>query len=450
MTIKESLSIGKNDHLILRGIDLVELGNEYGTPLFVFDERTLTDTFEGFRRAFESIYSKMMVCYSIKTNNNLAVCKILSEKGAFAEVSSELDLQVALKAGFSGDRIIFDGPFKPEGALRKALKEKVLLINVESFGEMERLDRIAGEMGVKQPVGIRVNTFKKSNLFDNAKLVNLINAAYCNLDSRFGFSIEDAYLAFERAKKFENLRMEGVMTHPYRAATKVLLPMMREIHERFGMEMRYLNVGGGFDPGTTRFIGTTDLVYDFLRRKIGLKSKLEKENAATNVESTAKRLIGQIKEGLQGLSEPIIIVEPGRFITSGAGILLLRVDHVKDAGGYRWAMVDGGTNVIPRFNFIELRKIVIANKASSDPEEQVNVVGPLLYNEDFISLKTKLPKISEGDTLSVFDCGAYTLSRANQFLHARPAAVLLSSNGEVKVIREKETFEDFSHKDILF
>jgi diaminopimelate decarboxylase len=449
LILKESLSIGKNNHLLLRGIDLVELGNEYGTPLFVFDERTLADTFENFRRAFESIYPRMMVCYSIKTNSNLAVCRILGERGAFAEVSSELDLQVALRAGFSGDRIIFDGPFKPEEALRRALREKILLINVESFSEMERLDRIAGEMGIKQPVGIRVNTFKKSSLFDHANLVNLISAAYCNLDSRFGFSLEDAYLAFERAKRFQNLSIEGVMTHPYRAATRVLLPMMREIHERFGIEMRYLDIGGGFDPGTTRFVGTTDFVYDFLRRKIGLKSKLREEKAATNVESTAKRLIGQIKEGLEGLSKPIIIVEPGRFLTSGAGILLLRVDHVKDAGGYRWAMVDGGTNIIPRFNFIELRKIVVANKASNAPEEQVNIVGPLLYNEDFISLKTELPKISEGDTLSVFDCGAYTLSRANQFLHARPPAVLLSSNGEVKVIREKETFEDFSRKDIL-
>jgi diaminopimelate decarboxylase len=447
---KENFSVGKNNHLMLRGIDLVELGDEYGTPLFVFDEKMLVDTFENFRRAFESVYPKMMVCYSIKTNNNLAICKALSERGAFAEVSSELDLQVALKAGFSGEKIIFDGPFKPEEALRRALKERIPLINVESFTEMERLDRIAGEMGVKQPVGIRVNPFKESGLSKYIHLSKLVNASYCNLESRFGFSVEDAYSVFEQAKRFENLSLEGIMTHPYRVALGVLLPMMREIRERFGLEIIYFNIGGGFDPGTTRFVGTSELVSDFLRRKIGLRSKLRDEKAPTNVESTARRIISEIREGLEGLPEPTIIVEPGRFITTGAGILLLRVDHVKNAGGYRWAMVDGGTNIVPRFNFIELRKIIVANKASNKPDEQVNIVGPQLFNEDFVSLKTDLPKVSDGDTLAIFDCGAYTLSRANQFLCTRPAAVSIGPNGGVKVIREKESFEDFSRKDIIF
>lgn len=447
LTFKENFGIGKNGHLNIRGVDMVELCDKYGTPLFVFDEVSLTETFERFRQAFENIYPNIMVCYSVKTNNNLAICQILKEKGAYAEVSSELDLHVALKAGFPGERIIFDGPFKPKKALKKAMEEGILLINVESFSEMERLNSLAEEMGIKQAVGIRINSFKDPGFSKYTNMISLINAAYCNLDSRFGFSVEEAYSTFKRATELKNLSLEGIMTHPYHAATKMLLPMTRQLGEKFGVKIRYLNIGGGFNPGGSRFIGGKDLIFDFLRRKIGLKSKLGESEKVADIEVIAKSIIGEIKQSLGDSLDQTIIIEPGRFITSSAGILLVRVDNVKNAGGYKWVMVDGGTNLVPRFGAIELRKVVVASKVSSQPEEEVNIVGPLLYAEDFITLKTVLPRVSEGDILSIFGCGAYTLSRSNQFLHPRPAAVLLNSEGEVGVIRERETFEDFLSKD---
>ncbi|MHA1267717.1 MAG: diaminopimelate decarboxylase family protein, partial [Candidatus Helarchaeota archaeon] len=391
-------------------------------------------------------HSKIMVCYSIKTNNNLAVCRILRENGAFAEVSSELDLHVALKAGFTGERIIFDGPYKPKEALQRALSEKVLLINVESFEEMERLDRIAGEMGVEQAIGLRINPFRDPGLKKYTNLTSLVNAAYCNLESRFGFSLEEAYRAFERAKELKNLSVEGIMTHPYHAAHMVL-PIVREVRVRYGVEVKYLNVGGGFYPGEPRFLGGGDLILDFFRRKMGMKSKLAEDGRVPSIESIAKSLIGEIRRGLGDPFEYTMIVEPGRFVVSSAGILLVRVDHVKYAGGHKWVLVDGGTNLLPRFGSVELRKIMVTNKASSQPEEEVNIVGPLLYDDDFITIKANLPKTSEADILSIFGCGAYTLSRANQFLYPRPATVLVTPGGAVKVIREKETFEDFLNKD---
>jgi len=444
--IKNHLNV-EDGHLTLHGIDLVDLCEKHGTPLFVFDEVSLVENFERLRRAFEDVYSKIMVCYSIKTNNNLAICKILREKGAFAEVASEMDLHVALKAGFSGERIIFDGPFKPKEALQRALNEKVSLICVESFVEMERLNRLAGEMGVKQAIGLRINPFKDPGFSKYTNLINLINTAYCNLGSRFGFSIEEAYRAFKHAKELKNLSVEGIMTHPYHAATKVLLPIIQGVRERYGIDIKYINVGGGFYTGEPRFVGSSDLILDFFKRKMGLKSKFAEEDRVPSIESVAKSIIGEIRQGLGDSSEYTIIVEPGRFITSSAGILLVWVDHVKYAGGHKWVLVDGGTNLLPHFGSVELRKIMVANKASSRPEEEVNIVGPLCYKGDFIALKANLPKISEGDILSIFSCGAYTLSRANQFSYLRPATVLVNQKGNVKVIREKETFEDFLYKD---
>jgi diaminopimelate decarboxylase len=441
------IEVGKEGHLMLHGVDSVDICSKYGTPLFVFDQVILEETFERFRNILENNYSKVMVCYSIKTNSNLAICQILSRKGAFAEVTSDLDLHVALKAGFSGQRIIFDGIFKPKETLKKAIEAGVLLINVESFTEMERLDNLAEEMGVKQAIGIRINPFKDSGLskyFDRTKLTE---AAYCNLESRFGFSVDEAYLIFEQALKYKNLRIEAIMAHPYRVATKVLLPMVLELRKKFGIKIKYLNVGGGFSSGDVQFIGNGDLVKDFLRRKMGLKSKLTELGKLAEIESVVKCLMDEIKQKLGNSSDCTVIVEPGRLITSSSGIVFSRIDHIKNAGGYRWAIIDAGTNLLPRFTAMEMRKVVVANNASSNIEEEVNVVGPLLYNEDFIILKTGLPKINEGDILSIFDCGSYTLSRSNQFLHARPAVVLINSKGEIKVIRKKETCDDFLFQD---
>lgn len=447
VNIKEHLGVNSVNHFTLHGVDLVSLCEKYGTPLFVFDEAVLVESFERFKMAFEKVYPRVLVCYSIKTNNNLALCRVLCERGAYAEVSSELDFHVALKAGFTGDKIIYDGPFKPEKALRKALEQRISLINVESFTEMERLNAVAGEMGVKQSVGIRINPFKEPHSLKYISLTKLINSAYCNLDSRFGFSLEESFLAFKRALDLKNLVVEGIMTHPYRVAIKVLLPMIQRLRRDLGIEIRYVNVGGGFNPGNNLFVGSKELIFDLLRRKVGLKSKLWNSNEVSDIESIAKSIVAQIKRGLEGLAEPTLIVEPGRFIASSAGILLVRVDHVKSAGGYKWVFVDGGRNLIPSFGAVELRRVVVANKATNQLEEEFNLVGPLLYNGDFIDLKVMLPKVSEGDVLSIFGCGAYSLSRSNQFLYPRPAAVMLNSKGEVRLIREKETFDDVLYKD---
>ena len=447
LSLKEHLEVNDVGHLTLHGVDLVELAGRYGTPLFVFDEATLVSNFERFRRAFESFYPKVLVCYSIKTNNNLAICRILREKGAYAEVSSALDLHIALKAGFPGERIIYDGPFKPADALEKAIKEHVLLINCESLAELERLDKVAESLGVRQAVGLRVNPFRDPGFSKYFSLNKLVNAAYCNLDGKFGFSLDEAYAAFEKALKFKNLSVEGIMAHPYRDATRVLPPLISELREGLGIKFKYVNVGGGFYSGDVRFVGGKELISDFLRRKIGLKSKLTEEVAVPSIEAVAKALLSEIGNSLKELSDPVLIVEPGRFITSSAGILLVRVDHVKSAGGYKWAFVDAGTNILPRFSAVELRRVVVANKASDDPCEEYNVSGPLLYSDDFITLKAQLPEVCEGDILAILCCGAYTLSRSNQFLYPRPAALLVGSNSEVRVIRERETFEDVFYKD---
>ena len=447
LTLRDYLGTGEGNHLTLHGVDLVDLCSRYGTPLFVFDEKSLVENFERFRGAFENVYSKIMVCYSIKTNNNLAICRILRDKGAYAEVSSELDLYVALKAGFPGDRIIYDGPFKPREALQKALEEEVLLVNVESFSEMEKLNSVAEDMGLEQAIGLRVNPFKLPGFFRSLHPNNLIEAGYCYPSCRFGFSLEEVPKSFEYLKKMKNLRLECLMVHPYTKALKVLLPILKDANEKFGFEIRYLNIGGGFNPGVTGSTGDFPLMLDFMKRRLGLKSSLDKKRNALRIESIAKSIAGGVRQDLGDLPEPALITEPGRFIVGPSGMLLLRVDHTKMVGGYKWIVVDGGTNIVPVM--YERRTILVANRALASDEELVNIVGPLLYPKDFIAIKALVPRVEEDDIVAVFDCGAYSLSSSTQFLYPRPTAVLINCQEEAKVIRKKETFEDVLRKDKL-
>ena len=447
LVIKDHLSTGEDNHLTLHGIDLVDLCGKYGTPLFVFDEVGLVENFERFRRAFKNVYPKIMVCYSIKTNNNLAICKILRENGAYTEVSSELDLYVALRAGFPGDKIIYDGPFKPKEALRKALEEKVFLVNVESFSEMEKLNSVAEEKGLEQAIGLRVNPFKPPSFFKSLHPNNLIEAGYCYPSCRFGFTLEEVHKAFEYLKKMRNLRLECLMVHPHSKALSVLLPLLKEANEKFEFEVKYLNVGGGFDPGVTGSTSDDLLMLDYIKRKLGLKSSLDKKRNVPSVESVAKTIAESVRQNLGNLPEPALIMEPGRFIVGPSGMLLLRVDHTKMAGGYKWILVDGGTNILPVIH--DRRTILVANKALASDKELANIVGPLLYPKDFIAIKALVPRIEENDIVAVFDCGGYSLSSSTQFLYPRPTAVLINSQGEVRVIREKETFGDVLRKDKL-
>jgi len=428
--MEHPLETAKEDHLYLNGADLVELSIKYGTPLFVFDEKRLRENYRRFRDAFSRNYPKTIVCYSVKTNYNLLLCKRMQEEGAYAEVASGLDLHVARKAGFTPDHLVFDGLFKPETALREAIANGVLLINAESFTELANINKIAGMMGKKQKVGIRVNNIRTKRLSSEA--------IYCNPLTRFGFSPEEAYKAFKTAEKFENLDIKGIMTHPYWGIHQ-FLPFVKRIQDELGIQMEYINFGGGFEKSSTK-IGLPDLIKDMARQTIGLETRLDagKKKEPRAIEKTGELVAAEVRETL-GNDEATLIFEPGRYIIHDAGLLLLRVGVIKEAGGFKWLVVDGGTNL--NSDWLERKKIIVANKASAPAAETVNVVGPLLFARDFVTIKKTLPKVEEGDTLAVFNSGAYTLSNSTQFLNPRPCAVLVDENGKATVARRRETYD---------
>jgi len=327
------------------------------------------------------------------------------------------------------------------------LEENVLLINVESLSEIDKLNSLAEEMGKEQAIGVRVNPFKPPGFFRSLHPNNLIEAGYCYPGCRFGFPHEEVHKVFGYLSKVKNLHLESFMVHPYSKAVDVLLPLLREAHEGFGFEIKYLNVGGGFDPGTTGSTGDGLLILDYVKRKMGLKSSLDNKRNITSIDTIASTIAECVTKNLRDFPEPTLITEPGRFLVDPSGMLLLRVAHTKMSGGYKWITVNGGTNIVPVIH--ERRIIKIANRATASTKEEVNIVGPLLYPKDFIAVKAFHPKVEENDILALLDCGAYSLSSSTQFLYPRPTALLVRRHGKVEVIREKENFEDVLRKDKL-
>lgn len=416
---------------------MVDVCSKYGTPLFVFDEAALRKNFRMFQETISKYYRKTLVCYSIKTNYNPIICEILREEGAYAAAASGLDMHVAEKAGYPPECVILDGLYKSKRELEEAVRSHLLLINVESFSELELLDKVAAEAGVVQDIGIRVN-------FTQSQGFKLSKAIFCYPSSRFGFSMEDASLAFKRATKSKNLRTTGIMAHPYNHADR-LLRYARRVQDEMGIRLQYVNFGGGFGKNPT--LSMFDLTMDFFREKLGFRSKLDRERKGdmlTRMERIGKVIAEAVKQNL-GSAEPTIVFEPGRGIVGDAGILLVEVKSIKEAAGRKWVIVNGGTNLIP--DYWERREIRVVNNPSSTAVETVNVVGPLLYRDDFIAIKKLLPKVQEGDILVVLDSGAYSLSQSTQFLYPRPAAILIDLDGKPVVIRKKEDYEDLLKMD---
>jgi len=192
-----------------------------------------------------------------------------------------------------------------------------------------------------------------------------------------------------------------------------------------------------------------DIILDLIRKRFGFGSKIdERKSKSPDIWIPAKHITDKVKElGLNPM--PTIISEPGTFIVRPAGLLLVKVDHVKISGGYKWVIVDGGRNIVPAANALVRQDVVVANKMGQDNLEVVNIVGPNPINDDILALNKPLPLIEEGDVLAIFDCGAYSLTNSTQFLYPRPAAVMINSKSEVKKIRDRETCDNVIYKDIM-
>ncbi len=417
-------AIGSDGHVRIGGCDATDLAAEYGTPLYVYDVHTVRSMCREFVREFGSRYPDTRVLYASKAYLGPAMARLVADEGLGIDVVSGGELAVARAVDFPPEDIFFHGNNKSEAEISEALDYGVGRIVVDSFHELELVDREAGSRGLVQPVMLRLSPGVDAHT--HAKTTTGI------LDTKFGFPIEtgDAAEAIRRALSAGNLDLTGAHIHlgspifelePYSVGLDTLLTFLAPLCKE-GLQLRDLSPGGGFAVGYLR---------DRLPPPISAYADV--------IARTVKDRCGGL-----GLPEPRLLIEPGRSIVARAGVALYRVGAVKDVPGLRkFVSVDGGMgdNIRPAL-YGARYEALLANRAADSHRESVRVVGKYCETGDILLDQVELPSPQAGDLLLVPASGAYGMSMAGNYnLNPRPAVVMVE-NGRATLVRRRETYED--------
>ena len=401
-------------------VSLEALAREHGTPLYVYSKATLLDHYRKVRDAFAPLGG--WVAYSVKACSNLSILRTLAQEGAGFDVVSGGELLRVKEAGGQLSRTVFAGVGKTDSELEAALALSVHHLNVESREELERLDRIAGAHGRRAPAALRVNPDV------DPKTHRYITTG--KKENKFGVDLETAVAVFRDRAAFPNVALRGVHMHigsqltevaPYAQAVERVVAFA-DARRKEGVELSWLNLGGGF--GIWYEDRAARPVADFAR-------------------AAAPFLQGKGYE---------VVVEPGRFISGNAGVLLARVVDVKRSGGKRFVIVDAGMNDLIRPSLYKSYHSVWPVRSAVDPRvpggpgreqlETADVVGPICESGDFLALDRGLPDVARGEILCIFSAGAYGFSMSSNYnTRPRPAEVLVEGSA-ARVIRRRETLDD--------
>ena len=404
------------------GVSVNELTSKYGSPLFVFSQRAIEDKYNEFYEAFSSRYPEVEFWWSYKTNYLDAICKVFHKLGSKAEVVSEFEYQKARRLGIEGKDIIFNGPYKPKEALKQAVLEGAK-IHIDHLYEINDLEDIANELGVKIDVAIR-----------------------CNMDtgiypqwSRFGFNIDngEAYEAIKRIHKGKKLNLTGLHSHigtfmlsasAYGQETKKLIELKNRVQEDFGYFIEYIDIGGGF-ASKSRLKGI------YQAPEVVVPSANEYAEAITNA----------IFENNKG-TLPKLYLETGRALIDEAGYLLSSVFASKRMpDGKKSYIIDAGVNLLYTSFWYNFE--IMLDKRYEGINEPSQINGPLCMNIDIIAENIMLPPLNRGTVLTIWPTGAYSVTQSMQFIRYRPAVVLIDKESNVHLIKEAEDLDDIVHKE---
>ena len=423
--------INGEDHLELGGCDTMQLASVFGTPLYVFDEETLRGMCREFVGEFGARYPNTKVVYASKAFINPALAKLISEEGLGLDVVSGGELAVAEAVRFPPDDIYLHGNNKTSDELEMAIDYGVGRIVVDSFYELDLLDRLAGSKGSAQDIMLRISPGVDPHTH--------VHTTTGILDSKFGFSIETGHAeeAVRLALAAPNVNLVGLHFHlgspifelePYAIAIDAALTFASELRGD-GLELLEFSPGGGFAIGYVR-AQPPPPIGDYA------------EVIATAVKSRCSDL---------GIEEPRLVIEPGRAIVGRAGIAIYSVGAIKEIPTVRrYVSLDGGMgdNIRPALYGAEY-EAVIANRMSDAPQDVVTLAGKYCESGDILIRDIMLPSPEPGDLVAIPSSGAYAPSMASTYnLNPRPAIVMVNG-GEARLIRRRETYQDLMVCDVL-
>lgn len=409
----------QNGSLFAENVPLASLASELGTPLYVYSRAALHQAWQSYAQAIGS--HKVLVCYGMKANSNLAILQEFAKLGSGFDIVSGGELKRVLAAGGNPSKVVFSGVGKQVWEMELALDSGVKCFNVESVPELHRLSEVASRMGRTARVSLRVNPDV------DAQTHPYISTGL--KENKFGIAIDVAPDAYRLASELPNIKIVGVDCHigsqitevsPYLDALEKLLRLMQGLKE-FGIVLEHLDLGGGLG---IRYDDETPLA--------------------------PKALLSAVFEKLDehGLSHLQLVLEPGRSLVGNAGVLLTNIQYLKHTQDRDFAIVDAGMNDLMRPALYEAWHGVLPLVPCDEPPVVYEVVGPVCESADWLARARSL-RLREGDTLAIESAGAYGFVMAGHYNSRPRAAEVLVDGDSWHLIRRRETFEDLVRGEIM-
>jgi diaminopimelate decarboxylase len=419
--------------LACEDVDLARIADEFGTPLYVYSAGTILDHYTRLDAALAPL--DHLICYAVKANSNGAILKLLADAGAGFDIVSGGELFRVLKTGATADKCTFAGVGKLRDEIEYALQHRVCSFNVESEPELALIDKIAGEKNVRAPIALRANPDVDPHTHQYISTGSEQN--------KFGIPLDQLGAIYERAAQMRDIDIVGVQMHigsqiteagPFAAAIDKLAPVVRQLKAKYGIE--FFSIGGGFG-----------IIY---RR--ALESGSGKwwhehggEPSAFSVKDYASAIVPPLRE-----LDIRVLIEPGRFLVGNAGVLLTRVNYIKETATKKFAIVDAGMNDLIRPALYEAYHEIapVKKPRTITSMSKIDIVGPVCESGDFLALDREMPSLREGDLLAVMSAGAYGLVMASNYNSRRLAAEVLVQADKFALIRKRQTWEDLVRDEI--
>ena len=400
--------------LFIDGVSLTEIAEEYGTPSYVYSASLIKQNLKEYT---SSVRKEDKICYAVKSNSNLSILKLLADNGSGFDVVSGYELQRCLIAGADPKKIIFSGVGKTEKEISLALQNKIFSINIESESELERIIKVSEDLEIKADCFIRLNPeiSSESHPYIQTALKS----------SKFGVDTETAIRIAKLIKESKQVNLIGIASHIGSQISKESLVLenldsllkVLKILEKNDQKISFVDIGGGF----------------------GITYKDEKNLSPSKL---LPKIIDKVGQNIN------IILEPGRSISGKAGILITKTEYIKESKDQNFIVVDAGMNDLMRPSLYEAwHKIEPVILSKSPTKYSYKLVGPICESADQFGEGLHIA-VNQGDLIAIFDTGAYGFSMASNYNTRTKPAEVLASQGNKRLIRSRETFEDIISQEI--
>ncbi len=422
--------VNDNGNIEIGGCDLVELANQYGTPLYIYDEETIRSIAKSYKDAFKD-YPKIKMMFASKAFMTKAMCRIMQQENFGLDLCSGGEIFTAKSANFNMENTLFNGNNKTYDEIVLALKSGVKTISVDNFFELALLNNVAQAEDIVVNILLRITPGIECHTHEYIQTGQT--------DSKFGFDLTQIDEAIDLIKEeYKNLNLIGLHAHigsqifekqVYYDEIDVLFKEIKRIKDKHSIILTTLNLGGG------------------------LGIKYTEDDTPISVYEIAETIIESIKTNSKKyeIKEPVIYIEPGRSIAGTAGVTIYTAGSSKQVpNGRRYQAVDGGMadNIRPSL-YQAAYTVEVANKPNETEKETVTIAGKFCESGDILAQDIELPVIEEGDVICFYDTGAYGFSMASNYNRVLRPAVVLVNNGKSDIIVDRQTYEQLCESDVI-